>query len=105
LVWVLEDHSSLGVDGLGEILGLFSVKVLFEQIDLIVLADALLSGVCKVSCCGLEAEIDFTEHFLLILGDVKSLGMVEFLGPSTDGMAHTTVVGDDTLGVDLKENG
>jgi hypothetical protein len=105
LVGVLEDHSSLCVDGLRAELGLLSVKVLFEQINLVVLADALLGGVRKVSSCGLKAEIDFTKHFLLVLCDVKGLSVVKFLGPSTDGMAHTTVVSDDTLGVDLKANG
>jgi hypothetical protein len=102
-VRVLEDHDGLGVDGLGEVLGLLAVEVLLEEIDLVVLADALLSGVHQVGSSALKAEVDLTEHLLLILGNVESLGVVELLGPATDGMAHSAVVGDDALGVDLKE--
>lgn len=41
IVWILEDHQSLSGDALGEMLWLFTCKVLFEHVDLIVLLDSL----------------------------------------------------------------
>jgi hypothetical protein len=105
LVRVLEDHNGLGVDGLGEVLGLLAIEVLLEKIDLVVLADAPLGGVHQVGGRALEAKVGLTEHFLLILCDVEKLGVVELLWPSTDGMAHTAVICNDAFSVDLQGNG
>lgn len=43
LIGVLEDHHSLSVDDFSSVLGLLTFKVLLEQINLVVLTDALLS--------------------------------------------------------------
>lgn len=105
LVRILEDHNGLGVDGLREVLRLLAIEVLLEEIDLVVLADAPLGGVHQVGGRALEAKIDLTEHFLLILRDIEKLGVVELLGPSTNGVAHTTIVCNDAFSVDLQGKG
>ena len=63
-------------------LWLFTFKVLFEKVDLIVLLDAVPSSVCQLGGGHLEAEVDFSQHLLLILQDVEGLSVIEFLGPA-----------------------
>lgn len=43
VVWVLENHNSLRVDIFGEVLGLLAFVVLLEQVNFVVLLDALFS--------------------------------------------------------------
>lgn len=63
-------------------LWLFTLEILFEQVDLIVLLDAVASSVSQLRSSHLEAEVNFSQHLLLIFQDVEGLGMVEFLGPA-----------------------
>ena len=101
LVGVLEDHHGLSVDDFGGLLGFFAGEVLLEQIDLVVLADALVGRVDEVGGGRLEAEVALTDHFLLILCDIKGFSVVEFFGPATNSVLHATVVSNDALCVDL----
>jgi len=82
------------------VLSLFSVEVLFKQIDLVVLADALARRVYQVGGGRLETEINLTKHLFLILGNVQSLSVVELLGPATNCVTHSSVLSDHTLCVD-----
>lgn len=63
-------------------LGLFTFEVLFEQIDLVVLSDAVASGVGQLRGCHLVSEVHLSKHLLLVLQHVVRLGMVRFLGPA-----------------------
>ena len=61
---------------------LFTFKVLFEKVDLIVLLNAVASSVCQLGGGHLETEVDFSQHLLLILLDVWGLSVIIFLGPA-----------------------
>lgn len=80
-------------------LWLFTIEIFFEQVDLVVLPDAVASSVSQLRSSHLEAEVNFSQHPLLILRDVEGLGMVEFLGPASDHKSLTSVVGNDTVSV------
>ena len=43
VVWVLENHNSLRIYVLRQVLGLLSLEILLEQVDFVVLLDALFS--------------------------------------------------------------
>jgi len=64
------------------VLWLFTFKVLFEKVDLIVLLDAVASSVGQLGGGHLETEVDFSQHLLLILRDFLGLSVIEFLGPA-----------------------
>lgn len=82
LVWILENHNGLGANDVGRVFWLFTFEVLLKQVDLIVLLDAVASSVSQLGGCHLEAEVDFSEHLLLILGDIEGLGVIKLLGPA-----------------------
>lgn len=63
-------------------LWLFTFKILFEQVDLVVLLDAVAGSVSQLRSSHLEAEVNFSQHLLLILRDIELLGVIEFLGPT-----------------------
>ena len=59
-------------------------EVLLEQIDLIVLPDALLSSSNQVSHSGREAEVTVSIKLLLILLDISGFRWIKLLGPTYD---------------------
>ena len=82
VIWVLEDHLGLGGDGLREMLGLLSSKVLLEQIDDVVLLDAT-SGSSDHLLGGLrETKGGISVHLLGVLSLISWLSMVNLTGPS-----------------------
>ena len=100
-VRVLEDHNGLGVDGLGQVLGLLTGEVLFEEVDLVVLLDAALSVVHEIAGGKGVREERVTNHLFHVLGDLGGLLGVVLLGPATDGMLHAAVLGGNALSIHL----
>jgi len=82
LVWIFENHNGLGADDVRGVFRLFAIEVLFEEVDLIVLPDAVAGSVGELGGGHLEAEVYFSQHLLLVLGDIEGLGVIEFLGPA-----------------------
>ena len=82
VVRVLEDHNSLCVDVLREVLWLFTLEVFLEQVDFVVLLDAFFGILNQILSSEGIAEVDFSQHFLLVFSDVEGLGIIEFLWPA-----------------------
>lgn len=80
---------------------LFTIKVLFKQINLIILANAALSCAREFSYSGFVTELRLTEHALLIFSDIKSFSVIELFRPATHCVLHATIVCDNTLSVNL----
>ena len=101
LVVVLEDHHSLGVEILGQVLRLFTLKVLFEEIDLIVLFDTLFRVGYKVSSSVSIRKEGISHQLLLIFGDLEGLCGIVLLWPTADNVLHTAVRRSNSFCVDL----
>lgn len=82
VVGVLEDHNSLRVDVLREVLWLFTLEVFLEQVDFVVLLDAFFGILNQILSSHGVAKVDFSQHFLLVFCDVEGLGIIEFLWPA-----------------------
>ncbi len=76
LVGVLEDHHGLGGDGFRQQLWLLPTKVLLEQIDLVVLPNALLGRCDQVFRSLSEAQCRISVQFLQVLADVTLFSVV-----------------------------
>lgn len=101
VVRVLEDHHSFGVDGLRHVLRRFAFEVLLEQIDFVVLLDALFRVRDEVSGSREVAKQRVPQHFFLILQYVIRLEVVQFFRPAADHMLHSLVLHCNALSVDL----
>ena len=82
LVRVFEDHNGFGADVLRQVLGLLSLEVLFKQIDLVVLSDAVNGTGHQVTSGRGESEVLISVESLHVLGHIRGLGVVSVLGPS-----------------------
>ena len=84
-------------------LGLLTSEVLFEEIDLVVLLDALFGVGDQVSGGVGVRKKGISHQLLLILGDLKGLSGIVLLGPTTNGVLNTAVGCGDALCVDLRK--
>ena len=91
LVGVLEDHECLGGDVLAHVLGRLTLEILLEEINLVVLEDALGGTLGHLFGGVRKSEGGLSVHFLLVLGLVSGLGVVILKRPSSDGMLHSLV--------------
>jgi len=81
-VGVLEDHNRLGGDVLGKMLGLLSLEIFLEEIDLVVLENALFGSSSKVFGGLCETKVGISVESLHVFGDISGLGVIVVLGPS-----------------------
>lgn len=82
VVGVLEDHHCFGGDVLAQVLGLLACKVLLEQVDLVVLEDALGSALNHFFCSLSKPKRGISVHFLGVLRLVSRLCGVDLLRPT-----------------------
>ena len=101
LVRIFEDHNRLGRDRFAHVLGLLVGEVLFEQVDLVVLADPLLSTYYQVLCRRGITHRRVSDQLFQILLLVALLGVVDVPGPTSDDMLHASVVCGHSLRVHL----
>ena len=102
-VGVLEDHDSLGSDWLRHEFGILTREVLLEQINLVVLLDATSGALDKLTSGLTEAHCWLLSELSHVLVDFVLLLIVVFLGPTTNGVSHTAVLGWNALSVNLKD--
>ena len=102
-VGILKDHLGLCGDRLDLMLWGFTLEVLFEKVDLVVLANALLRGSYQVLGCGRKTEVSVSVHFLIVLSDVGGLSGVETIRPSSFDVLHSSFASGNTLCVDLNK--
>ena len=102
-VGVLEDHDSLGRDWLRHELRVFTLEVLLKEIDLVVLLDAAGGALHELTGCLSEAHRWLLGQFSHVLVDFVGLLVVVLLGPTTDGVSHSIVLGRHALSVHLQE--
>ena len=100
-VGVLEDHDSLGSDGLRHEFGVLALEVLLEQINLVVLLDATGCALDELTRGLAEAHLGLFDELTHVLVDLVLLLVVVLLGPTTDGMGHTVVFSWNALCVNL----
>ena len=78
------------------------MEVLFEEINLIVLLDAAGGAGDELTGGLTEAEGGLLGQFPHILVDLVGLLVVVLLGPATNAVVHTVVLGGHSFSVDLK---
>ena len=100
-VGVLEDHHSLGGDWLRHELGVLTLEILLEQINLVVLLDAAGGALNKLTSGLTEAHLGLLDELTHVLVDFILLLVVVLLGPTTDRVMHTVVLGGNALSVNL----
>lgn len=89
IIWIFENHQSLGGDALRQMLRLLTLEVLLEQIDLIVLTDAA-GGFCNHLSGSLrETKSRISVKILLISLHVNWFGWINVCGPATSFVRHT----------------
>ena len=103
LLWVLEDHHSLGGDWLRHVLWLFTLKVLFKEIDLIVLFDAALGSSNKVLGCSQVVQSWLLCQLTHVLVHFVGLLRIVLLGPTSDLMVASILKSGDFLCVHLQD--
>ena len=82
-------------------LGLLASEILLEEIDFVVLLDALLGVLDEIAGRVGVLQDRISQKLLLILGNFSGLFGIVFAGPATDLVVHTAVVGRNALGVNL----
>ena len=100
-VGVLEDHDSLGGDRLRHELGILTLEVFFEEVDLVVLLNAACCTLNKFTGGLTEAESGLLGKLSHVLVDFVCLLIVVLLGPTTDGVSHTVVLSWNALSIHL----
>ena len=103
-VRILKNHDSLGGDGLGHEFGILASEVLLEQIDLVVLLNAVGGALDKFTSGLAEAHQGVFGQFSHVLVDLVDLRVVVLLGPTADAVVHTVVLGGHALSVDLQKS-
>jgi len=98
-VWVLEDHKGLGGDVLREMLWLLSREILLEQIDDVVLFDAVGGSLDHLLGSLRETKSGISVHLLFILCNIWSFLGIDFSGPSSFSMFHSLGEGWNSLSV------
>ena len=101
LVGVLEDHQGLGRDVLGQVLSLFASKVLLEQVDFVVLEDALCSSLAHRLGSNCKSQSRLSVHLLLVFGEISSLCWVKLLWPTSFSVLHTSMTSWNPFSVHL----
>ena len=101
-VRVLEDHHGLGGDWLRHELGVFTLEILFKEIDLVVLLDAAGGALDELTGGLAEAERGLLVELPHVLVDIVRLLVVGLLGPTTDRVGHTAVLSGHALSVNLQ---
>ena len=99
-VRVLEDHDSLGGDRLRHELWVFTLEVLFEEIDLVVLLNAAGCSLDEFTSGLTVAESGLFDELSHVLVDFVRFLVVVLLRPSTNVMRHTVVFGRYALSID-----
>ena len=101
LLWIFEDHDSLGGNWLGHILWLFSFEVFLKEIDLIVLLDAAGGSLNQVLGGTNEVEVWLFEKLSHVLVDFVWLMGVVILWPTSNHVVTSLVVSGNALCVNL----
>ena len=101
LLWILEDHDSLGGDWLRHILWLLSLEVFLEEIDLIVLLDAAGGSLNQVLGGTNEVEVWLLEKLSHVLVDFVWLMGVVIFRPTSNHVVTSLVVSGNALCVNL----
>ena len=103
-VGVLEDHDRLRGDWLTHVLRLFSIEVLLEQVELVVLPNTSGGSLDQILRCWRESELRLFIESSHVLSHFVRLGVVESCGPTTDIVLHAAVHSGDPLCIHLNSN-
>jgi len=98
-VRVLENRNRFGRDGLRQILRAFTAEVLLEQINLVVLAEALHGTLDEVMGSSSVTKRSLSVKLFLILDLVSSFSVIKLLRPTTSYVSHFLFGGRNSFGV------
>lgn len=101
LIWIFENHQSLSGESFWHMLSLFSSKVFFKHINLIILVNAFNGSLSHFFSCLSKTKGCVSIHFLHILLDFVWLCWIIIIWPSSDQMSHTLLWSWNSFGIDL----
>ena len=88
IVWILEDHESLGRDILREMLWLLTMEIFFKEIDLVILSNTSRCTLDHISCSLRKTKRSIPIKILLISLNIHGFGWIDVGGPATFFVAH-----------------